>query len=43
MDDKYIAHVKKRDYGGWETHSVSEHLKGTAEIAKKFAEEFGNP
>ena len=38
---EYYAHsVEGRPVGEW--HLLEEHLKGTAELAKSFADEFGS-
>ena len=40
---KYIAHVKKLDNGQWdEPHFLEEHLRETAELAAKFADDFNS-
>lgn len=37
-----IAHVKRDEFGQWETQSLKDHLEGVAKLAGDFAEEFGN-
>lgn len=37
-----IGHIKRKDDGSFETQDLVDHLTGTAQIAKKFAAEFGN-
>lgn len=40
LQEDYIAHVRKNDDGTWSVHSMSEHLQGTANLAKAFASKF---
>jgi CRISPR-associated endonuclease/helicase Cas3 len=40
---KYIAHVRRLDNGEWdEPQSLEDHLRGTAELAASFAEDFNS-
>jgi CRISPR-associated endonuclease/helicase Cas3 len=42
-DVENIAHVKREENGGWdEPHSLEEHSRGVAALAKYFAAAFGN-
>jgi CRISPR-associated endonuclease/helicase Cas3 len=41
-DPKYIAHIKVNNTGNFEFQSISEHLKGTAEIASRYSGKFNN-
>ena len=43
MMKEFIAHVKQNEDGTWkEPQSLKEHLEAVAQLAGKFAAEFGN-
>lgn len=43
MKEEFIAHVKQNEDGSWkQPHSLKEHLEAVADLAGKFADEFGN-
>ncbi len=39
-DMELLAHLKNKNDNDWDKHTLEEHLKGTAEFAKKFARDF---
>ena len=40
--NQLLAHVKQDETGKWTIHSLKDHLYGVAELAEKFALQFGN-